>query len=158
MSHELQFKGRYVGMKNINRLNDVLWRTVSFAGLWKHTNTAVCRDLDVTAASVAQRDAWRRNSAVWQEIIPELSHRFRISKGLSDCLHPFSSFVEWNKDCLHAPHMCMCICGCVFMCVIQRRPSVTRVSITGRMSAARCLQWNLSVSCKRWRERRRRKS
>lgn len=149
-------------MKNINRLNDVLYRMVSLASLWKHTNARVYRDLDATEAFVAQRERERdvekkqcglaRNIS---RIISSFQNFWRFYRlSISVLLFPWA---KWGMS-VHGVDVSMCVRVSVFMCVIQKQLSVTRASITGRMSAeitAHCLQRNLSVSCKRWRGRRR---
>ncbi len=82
------------------------------------------------------------------EILPIIYFRFTLS---------LSKMRNVCARCI-CVHLCACVCVCVYVCVIQKQLSVTRASITGRMSAeitAHCLQRNLSVSCKRWRGRRR---
>ena len=145
------------------------WKTLiglmMFSGEWLvlpvFENTLIS---DFTGTRMPQKHLWLRvkepygNSVGWQEIIPQLSHRFRISEILPIIYFRLTlSLSKMRNVCAQCMRVCICVC----VCVIQKQFPVTRASITGRMSAgitAHCLQWNLSVSCKRWWGRRRKVS
>ncbi len=127
---------------------------VSFVSLWKQGDAPFYRDLNTTEAFEDRR----RNIANWQKnnsrIISSVQNFWSFNRlSISVRLSPW---VKWGMS-VH--NLCVCVCVCVrFKCAIQEQLSVTRASITGRMSAeitAHRLQRNLSVSCKRWRGRRR---
>lgn len=135
---------------------------VSLASLWKHTNAPVYWDSDATEAFVAQsgreRAVEKKQCGLatnYSTIISSFQNFWRFYQ----FRFTLSSKKKERGMSLHGAYICVCVS--VFMCEIQKQLSVTRASITGRMSAeitAHCLQRNLSVSCKRWRGRRRRKS
>ncbi len=81
-----------------------------------------------------ERESWRRNSAGWQEIFPELSHRFRISGDFTDYLFPFYSFLEQNEECLCTVHMCafVCVCVCLCLCVCDPEAALCNQSLHHR--------------------------